>query len=59
MREIKAAGGEATPNYNDALEGEQIVETALKAYGRVDILINNAGVTKDMTMKNITWEDWK
>jgi NAD(P)-dependent dehydrogenase (short-subunit alcohol dehydrogenase family) len=45
--EIVAAGGRAAPSYGDvskASGGQQIVATALAEFGRVDILINNAGV---------------
>lgn len=60
--EIRAAGGEATPNYDgvDTLEGgEAIVKTALDAYGKVDILINNAGILRDRAFHNLTEEDWE
>jgi multifunctional beta-oxidation protein len=38
--EIRKAGGTAVANYDSVLEGEKIIETAIKAFGRVDILIN-------------------
>jgi multifunctional beta-oxidation protein len=41
--EIIKAGGKAVANYNSVEDGDKIVETAVKAFGRVDILINNAG----------------
>jgi NAD(P)-dependent dehydrogenase (short-subunit alcohol dehydrogenase family) len=50
VAEIRAAGGEAVPNYDgvDTWEGGQgIVKTALDAFGKVDILINNAGILRD------------
>ncbi len=59
--EIRAAGGEAAPDYNgvDTTEGgEAIVRTALDAYGKVDILINNAGILRDRAFHNMTEEDW-
>ena len=59
--EIRAAGGEAVPNYNgvDTAEGgEAIVKTALDSYGKVDILINNAGILRDRAFHNQTEEDW-
>ena len=46
VAEIRAAGGEAVSNYDSVATtegGKAIVQTALDAYGRVDILINNAG----------------
>jgi len=61
VSEIKAAGGEATPDYNGvntAEGGEAIVKTALDAYGKVDIVINNAGILRDRAFHNQTEEDW-
>jgi NAD(P)-dependent dehydrogenase (short-subunit alcohol dehydrogenase family) len=60
--EIRAAGGEATPNYDgvDTMAGgEAIVKTALDAYGKVDIVINNAGILRDRAFHNMTEEDWE
>ena len=61
VQEIKDAGGEAVPNYDgvDTYEGgENIVKTALDAFGKVDILINNAGILRDRAFHNLTEEDW-
>lgn len=61
VQEIKDAGGEAVPNYDgvDTHEGgENIVKTALDAFGKVDILINNAGILRDRAFHNMTEEDW-
>jgi NAD(P)-dependent dehydrogenase (short-subunit alcohol dehydrogenase family) len=61
VKEINDAGGEAVANYNgvDTYEGgEAIVKTALDAYGKVDILINNAGILRDRAFHNMTEEDW-
>lgn len=59
--EIKAAGGDATPNY-DTVEtaegGKNIIDTAVKAYGKVDILINNAGILRDISFMKMTEHDW-
>ena len=55
--EIKTAGGEAVPNYDSvatAEGGESIVKTAVDAFGRVDIIINNAGILRDASFKNMT-----
>src|SRR3954447_1539374 len=57
--EVKAAGGEAVPNYDSVATpegGESIVKTAVDAFGRVDIIINNAGILRDTSFKNMTKE---
>jgi len=58
VEEIKAAGGEAVPDYNNVLEGEKVIKTALDAFGTVDILINNAGILRDVSFMKQTDEDW-
>lgn len=40
------------------IEGEKIVETAISHFGRIDILINNAGILRDVTFKNMKDADW-
>ena len=59
--EIKAAGGEAVPNYdNVALPegGENIVKTAVDSYGKIDIVVNNAGILRDKTFIKMEPENW-
>ena len=61
VEEIKAAGGEAVPNYDgvDTVEGGQnIVKTALDAFGKVDILINNAGILRDKSFMKMEEADF-
>jgi NAD(P)-dependent dehydrogenase (short-subunit alcohol dehydrogenase family) len=55
--EIKAAGGEAVANYDSVATpegGKAIVQTALDTFGKVDIIINNAGILRDTSFKNMT-----
>jgi len=56
--EIKAAGGEAIADYNDVVNGDKIVKTALDTYGTVDIVINNAGILRDVSFLKQTDQDW-
>lgn len=57
--EIKAAGGEAVANYDSVATpegGKAIIQTALDAFGKVDIVINNAGILRDAAFKNMDAE---
>jgi NAD(P)-dependent dehydrogenase (short-subunit alcohol dehydrogenase family)/putative sterol carrier protein/acyl dehydratase len=61
VEEIKALGGEAVANYNSvatAEGGQAIVDTAINAFGRIDILINNAGILRDKTLVKMEPEQW-
>jgi len=58
--EIKAAGGEAVPSYDSVSTpegGENIVKTAVDSFGKVDVVINNAGILRDKSFAKLTWED--
>lgn len=56
--EIKAAGGKAVANYDSVEHGERIVNTAMQAFGRIDVLLNNASILRDVSFKNIKDDDW-
>ncbi|KLU82708.1 peroxisomal hydratase-dehydrogenase-epimerase [Magnaporthiopsis poae ATCC 64411] len=58
VNEIKAAGGKAVANYNSVEDGDKIIETAIKSFGRIDVLINNAGILRDVSFKNMKDADW-
>ncbi|MGH7023196.1 MAG: SDR family NAD(P)-dependent oxidoreductase [Caulobacteraceae bacterium] len=58
---IVAAGGRAVANGDDVSTvqgGENILKTALDAFGRVDILISNAGILRDRTFANTSEAEW-
>jgi NAD(P)-dependent dehydrogenase (short-subunit alcohol dehydrogenase family) len=60
--EIKNAGGQAIANggsVSDARGAKSMVEDAMKAWGRVDILINNAGILRDKSFTKMTMEDFR
>ncbi|MGH9035158.1 MAG: SDR family NAD(P)-dependent oxidoreductase, partial [Acidimicrobiia bacterium] len=61
VEEIEAAGGVAVADTNSVASkegGEAMVQTALDAFGRVDIVINNAGILRDKSFSNMTDELW-
>ena len=58
VAEIKAAGGEAVANYDSVEDGEKIVQNALDSFGRVDIVVNNAGILRDSSFLKMTEADW-
>ena len=58
VEEIKAAGGEAVSNFDSVTDGEKIVQGALDAFGQIDIIINNAGILRDVSFHKMTDEDW-
>ena len=60
--EIRAAGGEAVACTNSVATvdgGKAIVGTAIDQFGRIDILIHNAGIVRRASLKEITYEDFE
>jgi NAD(P)-dependent dehydrogenase (short-subunit alcohol dehydrogenase family) len=61
VEEIKKNGGEAVANTDNVAtpEGAQaIVQTALDAFGKIDIVVNNAGILRDKSFKNMAPEEF-
>ena len=61
VNEIQAKGGEAVANYADVSDYEaagQMVQQAIDTWGRLDVLVNNAGILRDRMLANMTPEEW-
>jgi len=61
VADIRKAGGEAVANYDSVASmagGQRIVQTALDSFGRIDIVVNNAGILRDRMIFNMTEEEW-
>ncbi len=61
VEEIRTAGGEAAPNFDSVCtdEGAQnIIKTAVEAFGGVDIIVNNAGILRDKTLMKLELDNW-
>jgi acetoacetyl-CoA reductase len=62
VAEINEFGGEAYAVQADVSESNEaayLVQETINHYGKLDILINNAGITRDSTFKKLKEEDWK
>lgn len=60
-REIRSAGGEAVASLDSVAEAEgarRIVRTALDAFGRLDGIVNNAGILRDAFFHKMSDEEW-
>jgi NAD(P)-dependent dehydrogenase (short-subunit alcohol dehydrogenase family) len=61
VEEIKAMGGQAASDYSDVgtLEGvDNMIWKALSKFGRLDVLVHNAGILRDKMLLNMEEEDW-
>lgn len=45
-------------NYNSVEEGDKIIKTAVDSFGKIDILINNAGILRDVSFQKMKDIDW-
>ena len=61
VQEIRGAGGTAVANHDsvsDLAGGENMIKQCVEAFGRIDILINVAGILRDRMVFNMTEEEW-
>jgi NAD(P)-dependent dehydrogenase (short-subunit alcohol dehydrogenase family) len=59
--EIHAMGGEAIANTDSVADwagAQRLIETAIDAFGQLDVLVNNAGILRDRMLSNMTEDEW-
>jgi NAD(P)-dependent dehydrogenase (short-subunit alcohol dehydrogenase family) len=59
--EIQASGGDAVANSEDIADFEgagRLIESAIERYGRLDVLVNNAGILRDRFLVNMSPDEW-
>ena len=62
VAEIKSKGGEAIAFHADVsheAQVESLLKSAIDAWGRIDVLVNNAGITRDTLLLRMKLEDWQ
>jgi multifunctional beta-oxidation protein len=59
VQEIQKLGGQAVGNKANVVDGEAVIKTAIDTYGRIDVLVNNAGILRDKAFTNMSDEQWE
>ncbi len=60
--EIRAAGGQAVANTDSVADWDsanRIIKTATEAFGRLDVVVNNAGILRDRIFHHMSVEEWQ
>jgi NAD(P)-dependent dehydrogenase (short-subunit alcohol dehydrogenase family) len=61
VTEIRAAGGEAVANGDDVSDwngAKSLIDHAIKTFGKLDVLVNNAGILRDRMLANMSEDEW-
>ena len=58
VADIKASGGDAVANPDSVTDGDKIIQCAMDTFGRVDVVVNNAGILRDKSLHKMSDEDW-
>nr|CAB3254232.1 peroxisomal multifunctional enzyme type 2 [Phallusia mammillata] len=58
VEEIQRNGGKAVANYDSVEFGAKLVQTALDNFGKIDVVINNAGILRDRSFARMTEQEW-
>ncbi len=61
VNEIKALGGEAVANtdtVSEAVSASRIIQTSLDTFGRIDVVVNNAGILRDRFFHKMSLDEW-
>jgi len=56
--EIRQFGGQAIANYDSVEFGDKLVKTAIENFGKIDIVVNNAGILRDVSFVKMQELDW-
>jgi NAD(P)-dependent dehydrogenase (short-subunit alcohol dehydrogenase family) len=62
VAQIESLGGRATADHHDISSwdgAEALIQAALDAFGRLDVVVNNAGITRDRMLFNLTEDEWQ
>ncbi|XP_061881528.1 peroxisomal multifunctional enzyme type 2 [Entelurus aequoreus] len=58
VEKIRAEGGKAVANYDSVEDGEKLIQAALDTFGRIDVVVNNAGILRDRSFARTSDLDW-